>query len=214
MYLPKDESPKFDPAPAGTHPARCVRFVDLGTQEQTYLGETKMKRMVTLSFELPNELRDDGKPFLIGKRYAFSMHEKSTLRKHLEAWRGKKFDDADLGHGGFDIQNIIGKACVLTVVHSERDGNTYANIDGIGAAMRGLEYPDQINPSVYIALVEDRFDMEAYDGLTDRMKDQIAKSPEFSDIVGSPANSSYSDESAPQSQDDQGVDDMDDEIPF
>lgn len=180
MYVPKDESPKFDPCPQGTHTARCFRFVDLGSHEQTYQGENKgLKRLVMLSFEIPGETMEDGRPFTISKRYNWSMHEKSTLRKHLEAWRGKKFADSDLGPGGFDIRNVLGKTCTLTVVHNERDSDIFANIDSIGAPMKGVQLPAQHNETVYVALDKAFFQQADYDKLSDRLKETIQKSPEW-----------------------------------
>lgn len=181
MYVPKDESPKFDPCPQGTHAARCYRFVDLGSHEQTYQGENKgLKRLVMLSFEIPGETMDDGRPFTISKRYNWSMHEKSTLRKHLEAWRGKKFAEEDLGPGGFDIRNVLGKVCTLTVVHNERsDGDIFANVDSVGGSMKGIQLPEQHNETVYVALDKAFFQQEEYDKLSDKLKETIQKSPEW-----------------------------------
>lgn len=180
MYIPKDESPKFDPCPQGTHSARCFRFIDLGSHEQTFQGESKgLKRLVMLSFEIPGERMNDGRPFTISKRYNWSMHEKSTLRKHLEAWRGQKFKDTDFGPGGFDIRNVLGKTCTLTVVHNERDGDTYANIDSIGAPMKGVTLPEQENPTIYVALDAAFFDRAQYDTLSDKLKEFIHRSPEW-----------------------------------
>ena len=89
MFLPQPtEGGNFEPAPAGTHVAICYRVIDLGTQESVYNGEKKSARKVLISWELPNEEKADGKPFVISATYTWSMHEKSTLRKTLEAWRG------------------------------------------------------------------------------------------------------------------------------
>jgi len=180
MYIPKDESPRFDPCPAGTHAARCYRFIDLGSHEQSYQGESKgLKRLVMLTFEIPGERMSDGRAFSISKRYNWSMHEKSTLRRHLEAWRGQKFRDNDFGPGGFDIRNVLGKVCTLTVVHTERDGDMYANIDSIGAPMKGINLAEQENSSVYVSLEHAFFEQAQYDTLSDKLKEFIQQSPEW-----------------------------------
>ena len=77
-----------------------------------------------LSWEItdPDTKMDDGKPFIISSRFTWSMHEKSTLRKTLEkAVRGKKFDDADFGPGGFDTHKLLGAGC-FPVCHPRDQG--------------------------------------------------------------------------------------------
>jgi hypothetical protein len=101
------------------------------------------------------------------------------MRKDLEAWRGAKFTEADFGPGGFDVRNLLGVPCTLTIVHSERDNNTYANLAGIGKAMKGMNTPDAVNPPVYFTLDPDGFDQTVFDGLSDKLKDFIRATPEF-----------------------------------
>ena len=185
MEIPKpsEGGGDFELAPTGTHLAICYRVIDLGTQETTWEGQTKHAHKVLIGWELPDEKMSDGRPFIIQQRYTWSMHEKATLRKHLEAWRGTAFVDKDFGKGGFDIKNILGKACVLTVVHAEHNGKTYANIAGVGKLMKGQTAPPQINPSVYLWLHKDRWEMSVYASLTDGLKNTIAKSPEYQELV-------------------------------
>ena len=44
---------------------------------------------------------DNGRRFQLRKDYKNSLHEKAGLRKDLEAWRGRRFTDAELA--GFDL---------------------------------------------------------------------------------------------------------------
>lgn len=208
MHLPKDEGTSFEPCPAGTHGARCVGFIDLGSHAQEYAGESKgPRRLILLTFEIPGERRDDGKPFLISKRYTWSVHEKSNLRKDLETWRSKRFAETDFGPGGFDIRNVLDKACTITVNHTEKEGRTYTNIAGIGPAMKGMTLPPRETDITYVALVSGLFDREAYDGLSDRMKEMIQKSPEWAAISGSKPKPSYGDASGGRVTHYQGADD-------
>ncbi len=194
--LPKAEGGNFEPTPAGTFIARCYRFLDLGSHEQTFQGESKgLKRLVMIGFELPTELMTSGdyagKPFTIHKRYTWSTHEKATMRKDLESWRGRKFNDNDFGPGGFDVRNLLGVPCTLSIAHSEKDGSTYANITGIGPAMKGIQIPELINTKVFLDLEPETFDREVYESLSDKLKAFIAESPEYRAILGgkSQANS-------------------------
>lgn len=206
MYLPKNEGGNFEITPDGTFVARCYRFIDLGSHDQAYQGESKgLKRLIMIGFELPTELMSDGRPFSIHKRYTWSMHEKATLRKDLEAWRGAKFTDADFGPGGFDVRNLLGKTCTISVVHSQNGENTYANIASIGKAMKGVEVPQAINAPVYFSLEPQLFDKEVFDGLSEKLKDFIMESPEWRSLQR--RTTSYADESAGSERQRQAYDD-------
>jgi hypothetical protein len=214
MELPKNEGGNFEQTPAGTFMARCYRFIDLGSHEQTYQGESKgLKRLVMIGFELAGETMEDGRPFTIHKRYTWSTHEKANMRKDLESWRGAKFNDSDFGEGGFDVRNLLGVPATLTIVHSENDGKNYSNIASIGKAMKGIAMPDAVNAPVYLSLQSDRFDRELFEGLSDKLKAFIAESPEYQKLFAPKTNgasSSYDERNPPPRADRE----LDDEIPF
>src|SRR5579864_8353527 len=108
----------YDPAPEGNHVAVCFAAIDFGTQPPTFPGATEHKRIVYIGWELPDEKTSDGRPFTIGKQYTYSSHPKSTLRRDLEAWRGKKFSDSEIED--FDIAKLIGAGCMIGIVHTEK----------------------------------------------------------------------------------------------
>src|ERR1700761_8167252 len=119
MFVPAPNESNFAPVPAGTHLGICYRVIDLGTQETNFSGEVKHQHKVMLSWEIPEEKMDDGRPFAISQSYTWSMHEKAKLRKDLEAWRGAAFAAKDFGEGGFDIRNLLDKPCTLSIVHKQ-----------------------------------------------------------------------------------------------
>lgn len=204
MFIPKpNESTDFVPPPAGTHLAVCYRFVDLGTQETNFTdaaGNKKHSRKVLLGWELPDELMENGKPFIVQQRYTWSMSDKANLRKDLESWRGKAFEEKDFGT--FNIKNVLGKPCVLTIVHKDEGGKVYANIAAVGKPMKGMASPHPINPVQYFSLEE--FDSTVYATLSQGLQGVIAKSPEFQKLT-----SGHSDEPEERPGDDFGQD-----IPF
>jgi hypothetical protein len=185
MYLPKPgEGGTFTPPPAGTFPAICYRIIDLGTHEVPgYQGGPQThKHQVMISWELKDEeaVTEDGKPMTMHKTYTWSMHEKATLRKHLEAWRGKAFNEADFGDGGFNVKKLLGVACFMGVVHSDgKDGNTYANISAISKLPKGMDPGAPVNPLTYLALEHGGFDEEVFMGLSDKLQLKIKSSPEY-----------------------------------
>lgn len=205
MFIPKpNESADFVPPPAGTHLAVCYRFIDLGTQETNFLdaaGHKKRARKVLMGWELPDELMEDGKPFMVQKRYTWSMSEKANLRADLESWRGRAFEEKDFGT--FNIKNVLGKPCVLTIVHDTKDGKTYANIAAVGKPMKGMASPQAINPIQYFSLED--FDATAYATLSQGLQTVIGKSPEFQKLTNG--------HSEPEAEERPG-DDLSDSIPF
>jgi hypothetical protein len=185
------EKPKaggdFDPVPAGTHLAVCWRVVDLGTQLTTFNGQTKDAHKVLVSWELPDEtIEIDGqpRPMIQSKRYTWSMHEKATLRLHLEAWRGRKFTDDDFdGPNRFNVRKLLGLGCMLSIVHEERDGKTYANISSVSKLLKGTTTPPPVNPITYFSMqFPADYDPTTFAAFPDWLKDLISKSPEHQEI--------------------------------
>ena len=208
MFIEKSAGGNFQPTPAGNHVAICYRFIDLGTQLVEWKGTQKTQRKVLVSWELPNELMAEGEkigqPFTIGKKYTWSMHEKATLRHDLESWRGRGFTEDDFaGPNRFNVKNIIGKPCMLSVVHETKEGNTYSNIMTIAAMPKGIAAPPAINAPVYFSLVAEFFDNSTLDGLSDKLREIIKGSPEYQEIVSG---------AKPRAQNFDR--ELDDEIPF
>jgi hypothetical protein len=138
----------FEPAPVGVHQAVCVDVVDLGVLDVTWQGVTKKQHKINIAWQI-NELRDDGKPFLVFKRYTLSLSEKSNLRKDLESWRGKKFTrDEEMG---FDVESIIGANCLLNVTHNTVADKTYANVASVNPLMKGMP---TLNAKDYVRKVD------------------------------------------------------------
>lgn len=183
MHLPAPNEKDFEIPPAGTHKAICYRVLDLGTQDGSFMGKPKKQHKIIVSWELPEEKMSDGRPFTISQRYTWSMSEKATLRKHLEAWRGVKFTDADFGEGGFNIKKIVGLGCLLTIVHNERDDKTYANIVSISKVMKGMDLPPPTNEQSYLWLDRSVWNSAVFDKLSDNLKTTIMKSPEYEAVI-------------------------------
>ena len=173
----------------GTYAARCVKLIDLGTQHGEFEGRPRIRKQVLITWELPTELMEggefDGKPYVMSKFYTLSLGEKANLRKDLNSWRGKAFTEQELA--GFDLRNILGKACMLSVI--EEKGKT--KIAAVSALIKGMTVPEQINPSVVFDI--DQWEQGIFDGLTDGIKNIIKESDEYKHQHGVP----YEREEAP-----------------
>jgi hypothetical protein len=123
------------PAPEGTHQAVCVDVVDKGLLETTWQGVKKQQHKIDVAWQI-GENRDDGKPFLVFKRYTLSLGEKANLRKDLESWRGKKFTREE--EAGFDVEKLVGANCLLNILHNVSGDRTYANVQAVAPLIKGM----------------------------------------------------------------------------
>lgn len=123
-----DGGQTFTPAPVGVHQAVCVDVIDKGIVEVTYQGKTKKQHKISVAWQI-DERRDDGKPYLVYKRYTLSLNEKATLRKDLESWRGRAFTREE--EMGFDVETVLGANCQINVQHNTVGDKTYANVVSI-----------------------------------------------------------------------------------
>jgi hypothetical protein len=128
----------FTPAPAGTHAGVCVDVVDLGLVEVTFQGKTTKRHKIALVWQIDQDM-DDGKPFLVRRRYTSSLHPKSTLRRDLESWRGRAFTDKELE--GFDVENLLAVGCLINVIHEQRNGSTFANVSSLMRLPKNMTAP-------------------------------------------------------------------------
>ena len=133
----------FEPAPEGNHSAVCCDVVDLGILPRTFEGRTSNDHMVSITWQLP-ETDADGRPYLVFKRYKNSLHDRASLRKDLEAWRGKRFTAEEL-KDGFDLDRLIGVPALVNVQHNDSGDRTYANVTAITPLPKGLP-PIKVNP--------------------------------------------------------------------
>lgn len=129
----------FEPISEGVHTAVCTAVIALGMQYSEQFKKSTDKVMIV--WDLPDEVytNKDGeeKARQLHREYTLSLASKSTLRKDLQAWRGKAFTEEELG--AFDLQNILGAGCQIQVIHAEGNGKTYANIASIMGLPKGMK---------------------------------------------------------------------------
>jgi hypothetical protein len=122
----------FRPCPPGPQQAVCCDIIDLGIQPSARFkgkdGQALRQHKVRLKWQ-SSKLMSDGKPYVVSKQYTWSMDRRATLRRDLEAWRGRPFTDAEARD--FDFESLLGVNCYLSVVHNRRLGKVYADVAGI-----------------------------------------------------------------------------------
>jgi len=111
----------------GLHPARLARIIELGEQEDKY-GK---KEKVVLAYTLPGEMVEiDGEMkqrMMMTFPLTLTNNVDSTLMKHMKALNGATWED------------VLGKPCMLEVVHKEVNGVIRANISNVVKPMAGME---------------------------------------------------------------------------
>lgn len=176
-----DNGVDFTPAPAGTHLARCIRLTDIGSQHGEYQGKPTVRNQVIITWELCGTKMTDGQPFIVSAWLTNSLNEKANMRKFLEAWRGRPFTMKELT--SFDLETILGKACMLQVVHTEKKK---AKVNAIIALPKNTTVPPQVNPSSTFWI--DTATDEQFAALTDGIKAIIARSDEWKERMANRAS--------------------------
>lgn len=138
----------------GVYTAVSSAIIDLGLQRNEQFGKTQRKFMMIWTI-IGEEIEINGEkqPRTISKEYSFSLNEKSTLRKDLQAWRGKTFSEEELK--GFNILTILNKACQLQIILEEKNNKKYNNIAGIMSLPKGSTI-EELENTYY-------FDMENFE---------------------------------------------------
>jgi hypothetical protein len=194
----------FTPIEAGTYVARCYSMIHIGTSEEDVMGVKKMQNKVRITWELPTELKvfkeENGEqPQVVSKEFTLSMHEKSSMRKFLQSWRGKQFTEDEAK--AFDITVLLGKPCMLSIIHKvSKNGKTYVEIASVSTLPKGMVCPEQINPSFEFSVLN--FDDEKFNSLPEFLRKKIENSDEYKKIISAPKNeanlsSEISDENTP-----------------
>lgn len=169
------------PVEAGTWPAICPGYADLGTQ----VSQFGSKRKVMIFWDIPDqriEVERQGRmvslPRRISRRFTLSLGKRASLRSMLEGWRGKAFTKEELD--GFDLSKIVGAPCLLNVTHdSGEGGQVYANVAGVMALPRSMPAPVLENDRFeYMAIREDGSFIPPPETLAEWVRNIIAESEE------------------------------------
>ena len=138
-------------APIGNHIARCYQVIDLGTQDSAKYGNSSHK--LRFAWELCEEKHDFGKgkeePYTVSMTVNFFFGRNSNFTKLLEGWKGGTFTDAELDN--FELKKLLGKSCMVNVVHNSTDSGDYANVASVSPvpAKWRDRVPAMVNKPVY-----------------------------------------------------------------
>jgi hypothetical protein len=157
----------------GTHLGICNAVIGVGLQDTPW-GK---KEKAYIRWEIPasrNQFERNGEnfdqPMTVWENYTISLSSKANLRQVLEGWRGSNFTKAELD--GFDLFSLIGKPCLLTIVHNVVGDRIYANLQSIGKVMKGQVVPPQEMESIKYA----PDDIEQWEDVPEWLQEKIRSS--------------------------------------
>ncbi len=155
MSLVVKKEKGFDPISAGVHQGVCYSVYDLGTQHNKVFD--KYSHQALIIWEIPSErieVQKDGKdvslPRVISRTYTLSFDDRANFKKDLTSWRGRPFTEEE--EQGFDISRLVGVNGMLNVIHTSKDGKTYANLSAILPLYKGISKLDPENPTVVYSM--------------------------------------------------------------
>lgn len=170
--------------PVGTYLARCIGLIHIGTVKTEWQGEEKWLDKVRLTWELPTELHEfkegeDKKPFVVSREFTLSLGDKSNLYPIV---RGMVGDIPEEVRASFDVEELVGKTCLITITHEESQKGKYALVTTTAPLMKGMTEPLGINE--YKVLTYEKWDKDYFNSLPDFIKDKMKGSKQYKSKFG------------------------------
>ena len=170
-----NDTPSYPTVSVGVHKARCVRVIDLGTQQNDYQWQISWKRHVMLIWEVPSETDNKGEPLTISKFYTLSLNEKANLANDLVSWRGRPFTETE--KKAFDISKVAGKPCSINVILNQNGKPKVSTVMPIG---KNDEIAQQFHPNMVFSITDfQEKKMEVFNQLPEGIRNIILKSKEL-----------------------------------
>ena len=164
-------------APEGTTAAVLTCLAFLGRHESTWNGETKIRELAGLSWEL-GEPGPDGRRLAVQEVMTASMHEKAKFYARILALTGGREPAA-----GFGLAGLLGMGAIVTTAHVTKEGRTFCNVVNVGPMPRGMVAAAPSVPALYFDLKE--YDAAAFDRLPKRFQ-RLAETAESYDYQAPP----------------------------
>lgn len=168
--------------PQGSHIARCIGLVHIGTYASTdQSGKPDQKNEIRLTFEFPDVLgtnkEGDKLPLILSQGYRLSMGPKANLRKIVEGMIGTSLDDEEAY--AFDTERLVGMPCAVVVKHkTSKKGSKYETIASVAPLMKDQVAKEASRP--YKILTYDKWDEVFFQSLPEFLRKLMESTEEFS----------------------------------
>lgn len=127
--------------PPGNYPGVIVGIFDIGFQtvKTKDKGEKQIRKLV-LVYELAKQ-KPDGKPFVMGESYTWSMNDNSNFYALAAGVTGKQFKTGDV----FNPLYLLDGPVMVNVTNSANGDKTYHNINSVNQFPDGFPAPKAVN---------------------------------------------------------------------
>lgn len=189
------------------HNAVLCQLVDLGTHEKEWNNKPTgiLQNKINFGFEFVDETQDgDNGPYnpIWGMGLTNSLGKKANMRKLLEGWRGKPFNEEELKN--FDISVLLGRSCQLVIQANGKGNPKIVAITNVKESHNGLRTLQEF------WVEEGCFDNEFPEWMPEWMEEELKSSKEYTlglDFADSKETAPGETHAAPSN-------DIDDDIPF
>lgn len=194
MSLTLTKPPQFSIADEGVHLATLVSIIDLGIQtQQKYKKpeETVDVHKVLFSFKIRSDEDDPSNNSVIHKQFTATLSDQSSLKPVCQALFGGVKENEWLSET-FNLTDLIGKSCQISVIHTENKGITYANISNCTALARNMKADPLPENDFVIYEIEDG-ENDVFLNFSEKMQDKIRKAKNFPIQENEESDSDYPD---------------------
>lgn len=172
----KNEAVEYEQLEEGTYPARCIGLFDLGTQTHEKFGSN---RMIYVAFEILDEEKEDGSPFIMGMFMTVKFTAKATLGKILKSWFGIEIGKDET----YEFEEFENAAAMVTVQNKTNDeGEEKNKIIAVARVPKKMKVGEAQNDFVEFSL--DNFKKSTFDQLPEWLQDRIKESEEWPSVYG------------------------------
>jgi len=180
---PKGNTDRFV-VPAGLQDAICYGVVHIGTHQEEFKGDKKMRNIIYILYELPsitNTFDEDRgeEPAVISKKFTYTYSERGSLLDWIKTWSNGKINKKNINN--FDIDKLVGIGCKLQVMEDEGENGSYSYIKGIIALndeeKKTLNKNALHNPIMVYSV--DEHDPEKFETLHVWLQNKIKESQEY-----------------------------------
>ena len=175
----------FELCPEGNHTATLFKIINFGTLETEWKGKKKEQKKIRLYWEIPEEKYTyedkDGKEIqthhTISSEYTLSFSDQAKLRPIVTGMMGS-MNEEELWD--FDIEQLLGRACLLNVVHEKGKNDpskVYSVVGATSPLIKGLTAPEPLMAQSVIDV--NTASEEEIESLSGNLKDKMKSSKEY-----------------------------------
>lgn len=176
--------------PPGTHQGVVCQLLDFGSHlvKNQKSGKEELKRKLRIIWELPFETSTfDGveRRRTIGRTFNVGYHEKGHLLPFVVALLGRQMTAKELA-GEFDTDCLLGRNCLIDVIHLTGDKGPYSFVAKAVQLARGMTPVSPAGETRVFNLPADDGPIELPEWMPDYFKDKVKLSDEWKAKYGTP----------------------------